>query len=204
MQFYTFALAWNEDMYARPVPSLVLLTQPKFWRRWPHHHLTQTSLRGQHRSAERGDQNRKVLSRRCAVVALTPSIQVVWRLPESWRRCEALRYRAEATFLKGSSQAERVDNTSSFYQHAEIGVYVNNRCITSRTITPKSQNTVTTTLSADGEHRGAVLYLLLYPSLCLPSDLQGSCRLQHFHKHCWAIYGCSPPFLALLQELYHS
>jgi hypothetical protein len=47
--------------------------------------------------------------------------------------------------------------------------------IASRRITPsKSQNTVPITFLAVGEHRVAALFLVLHPSLFLPSDLQCS------------------------------
>jgi len=54
--------------------------------------------------------------------------RIVWRLPESWRWCEALTNRAEATFRAGSRQAERTGNTSPFFfQCADIIVWVNCR-----------------------------------------------------------------------------
>ena len=35
------------------------------------------------------------------------------------------------------------------------------------------------------------------PRSFLSSDVHCSYRLQHCHKHCWAIYECFPPFLSL-------
>ena len=36
-----------------------------------------------------------------------------------------------------------------------------------------------------------------FPSFYLLSDLHCTYGLQHFHKHCWAAFGCCPLFLSL-------
>jgi hypothetical protein len=59
----------------------------------------------------------KLLSQGCRVDAVTPSVQVVWWLTESWCWCEALHYHyhAEATFRVGSSQIKHDVNASTFF-----------------------------------------------------------------------------------------
>jgi len=131
----------------------------------------------------RRGENLKTLRRGCMVDVVIPPVQVVWWLPESWRWCEASRYRAEATFGAEFCQVERVVSASSFFFSVliyESQLTVVLLCITPRRITPHSQHTATITFLADGEHEGATLSLLLHPSLFLPSDLQCPYRLAGF------------------------
>ena len=106
----------------------------------------------------RRGENLRTLRRGCKVDVLTPLVQVVWWPPESWRWCEASRYRAEATFSVKSCQLERVGSAFSYFfsvliHSSELTVFP--LCITPRRITPQSQNAVTVTFLADGERQGA-------------------------------------------------
>ena len=85
--------------------------------------------------------------------AVTPFIQVVWLLSESWCWCEALHYDAEATFCIGSCQVKRVGNASAFFSvcwHMRLSFVP--LSITSRRITPSQfLNTMIITFTAGRE-----------------------------------------------------
>ena len=142
-----------------------------------------------------------MLSWGCRVGAVTPTIQVVWWLPESWCWSEALCYCAEAAFCTCSCQAKRVGNDSSFFQHVDIHVWVD--CHSSLHHIKENHSF---TVPEHCDHHLSSWWrttrscaLPSSPSLFLPSDLHCSCGLQHFHKHCWVTYwGCSL-FLSLQQ-----
>lgn len=158
-----------------------------------------TSFRGQHLSVVWRGEILKVLSQGCRLDPGTLSIQVVLWASEVVLMVWGLalcRSNISHRFLSGRTHWKH------FYIFVSMLIYVSELtviplCFISRRITPsQSQCTLTIMFVADGERQGTALFLLLYPALFF---VHCSFRLHHCHKHCRAIYECSPLFLSLQQ-----
>jgi hypothetical protein len=85
-------------------------------------------------------------------MALTPSNQILWWLPEFSNLCMALHCHAEARFQPDSCEAKLIWNTSEFFNVWTSELTVFPLGISSTRITPpQSQKTVMITLPADRE-----------------------------------------------------
>jgi len=116
----------------------------------------------------------KILSRRCAVVTVHRPSKLRNGLPSPDAGVKPCVTVLKQHFSKVPVRPNALATLPHFFSVLKYASKLTTDAvrITSRTITPsQSQNTMTTTLPADGEHQGAELYLILDPSLCLPSDL---------------------------------
>lgn len=161
-----------------------------------------TSFRRQHLSGVWRDAILKVLSQGCRLDAVTLSIRVVLWLPKWCCWCEALRY-TEAAFHACSCLAKYIGNISIFLSACWY------TCLSWLLFLSASRQGESLLHSPSTlwpscfwlmenvmELRFSYFFI---PRSFLSSDLQYSCQLQRCHKHCWAIYECSSPFLLLQQ-----
>jgi hypothetical protein len=172
----------------------------KFWRHWPHHLLTLTSFRGQHLSGVCRAEILKVLSQGCRVDTVTPSSKLYdgfLILDTDVRPCIIM---LKQHFTLVLVWLNTLETLSHFIQRADTRIWV--KCHSSLHHIKENHS-----LTVPEHHDHHVPSWWRTSRSCafptsqsftlLSSDLQCSCRLLQFHKHCRAVYGCSPPFLSL-------
>ena len=170
----------------------------KFSLGCPHCHPSPTSFPGWHLSGVQRGENLKVLSWGCRVDVVTLSVHLCdgFQSPDT---CEALCFCAEVTFHAASCQAKLVGNASSFFS---VCLYTHLSCLSclyhineNHSFSPRTPWLSCFWLMENIKE----LHLSYFsvPSLFLSCNLQCSYQLQHFHKRCWVVCGCSAQFLSL-------
>ena len=111
-------------------PLCLIFTSPcpvdatKFWWHWPHCHLTQTSVRGQHLSGVWRGEILKVLSQGCRVDAVTPSSKLCdgfLILDAGVRPCIIM---LKQHFTLVLAQLNTLEMLPHFVQHADTCIWV--------------------------------------------------------------------------------